>query len=186
MRVVFFSGTLNKGVSASLRGLLERAPPPLHALKSLAVSLLSLITLRKEMFLVSCRGFQVLWAQGPCLCCWSLPSHVASRVPDICGHPITIVGWRILQNALVSPSQAPPFSLSSLLFHGWDTKSIRHLRLCSRLRNAIRIQNCVETLNIKSAEFHFHWYSSESMGHVYHIQSTYSLIGKVHLKNYHQ
>lgn len=74
---------------------------------------------------------------------------------------VTIVGWRILHNALVSPSQAPPSSLSSLLFHEWDTKSIRHLRLCSTLRNAIRIQNGVETLNIKSAEFHFHWYSSE-------------------------
>lgn len=64
-------------------GCLREPPPTLHALKSPTVSLLSLITLWKEMFLISCRGFQVLWVQGPCLRCCSLSAHVASRAPDI-------------------------------------------------------------------------------------------------------
>lgn len=147
--------------SASLRGLLERAPPPLHALKSPAVSLLSLITLWKEMFLVLAEASKFCEHKDPVCAVDCYPLMLPAEFLTFSGHPITIVWWRILQDALVSPSQAPSFSLSSLVFRGWDTKSIRHLRLCSRLRDAIRIQNCVETLNIKSAEFHFHWYSSE-------------------------
>lgn len=125
--------------------------------------------------LVSWRDLNVLWDRDPVCVVHRFPLRL----------PTEFLVWdkEFCNDALVSFSKAPSiFFLSSLSsLHG-----CMHLLLLSRLRNATRILSCVDSLNIKWAESHFHRTAEKSVGHARHIHSICSLIEKTHLKSYTQ